>query len=270
MKKMKSMRVAAVLLALVMITSCFVGNTFAKYTTSGGGAATARVAKFGVIVGADASDVFKTTYAKEDTSVTFKTTVENSVVSSDTSKVVAPGTKSDPLKFSISGTPEVAVDVKVAFTDGYKDVFLKAGSYTNDTTADITDSYTLAADYYPVKFTLKKGNTTVVDGKSLAAVVAYFQDATSGLNGGYAAGTDLSSAFGDFELSWVWAFSGDDKADTLLGNLAAGMEGATHKGYAGAAPVENSGEYTYASLTADTNYSTNLSFTFTISVTQVD
>lgn len=272
MKKMKSMRVAAVLLALVMITSCFVGNTFAKYTTSGGGKASARVAKFGVVVGADASDVFLTDYAIDATSASI--TGSYSVSSSNDDCVVAPGTKSNAIKFSISGTPEVAVNVAVKFDDtNLKDIFLKKGEYTNDTTADLTDSYSLGADYYPVVFTLKQNNTAVDGVTTLQDVVNFFQDSTKGLNGDYDPNTVLKDKFGDFELSWVWAINGNDQADTLLGNLAAGMEGAIDKGYAGAAPVApttTGGDYTYESLTKDTDYCLDISFDFSIVVTQID
>ena len=42
MKKTKLMRAALLLLVLTLITSCFVGGTFAKYTTSAEGSDTAR------------------------------------------------------------------------------------------------------------------------------------------------------------------------------------------------------------------------------------
>ena len=68
MKKTRTMRMAAVLFALVLITSCFVGNTFAKYVASGEATDTARVAKFGVTIVADntTDGMFKKEYAKED------------------------------------------------------------------------------------------------------------------------------------------------------------------------------------------------------------
>ena len=53
----KTMRVAGLLLALVLVTSCFVGGTFAKYTTGNYGEDNARVAKFGVAV-QGTSDMF--------------------------------------------------------------------------------------------------------------------------------------------------------------------------------------------------------------------
>ena len=51
------MRVAGLLLALVLVTSCFVGGTFAKYVTGNYGEDNARVAKFGVAV-QGTSDMF--------------------------------------------------------------------------------------------------------------------------------------------------------------------------------------------------------------------
>ena len=47
MRKNRTMRVAALLLALTLITSCFVGGTFAKYTTSNSASDQARVAYWG-------------------------------------------------------------------------------------------------------------------------------------------------------------------------------------------------------------------------------
>ena len=52
-KKNVLMRSAGLLLALVLVTSCFVGSTFAKYTVSESGFDTARVAKFGVNIEAN-------------------------------------------------------------------------------------------------------------------------------------------------------------------------------------------------------------------------
>lgn len=44
MRKNRTMRVAALLLALTLITSCFVGGTFAKYATTGSATGTATAA----------------------------------------------------------------------------------------------------------------------------------------------------------------------------------------------------------------------------------
>lgn len=107
-KKNWTMRAAVLMLALVLITSCFVGGTFAKYVTSGSGTDSARVAKFGVTVSAN-GDVFAKEYDTDDQTVVG--TIAKSVISTD--KVVAPGTTSngDFVAATITGTPEVAVRV---------------------------------------------------------------------------------------------------------------------------------------------------------------
>ena len=51
MKKSKTMRAASFLLVLTLMTSCFVGSTFAKYTSTASGTATATVAKWSIKVG---------------------------------------------------------------------------------------------------------------------------------------------------------------------------------------------------------------------------
>ena len=50
LKKNWTLRAAVLMLALVLITSCFVGGTFAKYVTSDNAADLARVAKWGVSI----------------------------------------------------------------------------------------------------------------------------------------------------------------------------------------------------------------------------
>ena len=68
MKKRSIMiRVMAVLSVVMMFTICFVGGTFAKYTTGDSGDDSARVAKWGVTV-AGTADTFKETYSKNDNS----------------------------------------------------------------------------------------------------------------------------------------------------------------------------------------------------------
>ena len=100
-KKNWTLRAAVLMLALVLITSCFVGGTFAKYVTSGSGTDSARVAKFGVTVTAN-GDVFAKEYDTNDQTVVG--TIAKSVISTD--KVVAPGTTSngDFVAATITGT----------------------------------------------------------------------------------------------------------------------------------------------------------------------
>ncbi len=238
LKKIWTMRAAVLMLALVLITSCFVGGTFAKYVTSGTGSDTARVAKFGVEVTVTNNTMFKTEYTTD----AYGTGITYSVKSSDDDKLVAPGTKEDgALTFSVTGRPEVAVNVKLDLVVA-KDVFLKAGTYDDYTTADTTDTFDISDDYMPVVFKLENDGTECKTG-----TLKDIKDYLDGVSGDFDPNTSLSTQFGTYTLSWAWAFSGDDKADTLLGNLAAGT-----------ATVDNA------------KYSTDIEFTLTATVTQID
>ena len=247
-KKNWTMRAAGLMLALVLITSCFTGGTFAKYVTSGNGSDTARVAKFGVTVSVKNNTVFHTTYAtKGDVLDKDGAKIENSVVSDNGENLVAPGTKEEgTATFSVTGTPEVAVNVKLALepTDGnteVKDVFLKAGTYDNYTTAATDDTFELTNDYYPVKFTLKKGT------ESTTGTLADINAKLAALSKNYPANTTLDDVLGEYTLSWEWAFENNDAADTLLGNLAAGT-----------------------AVVDAAKYSTQIAFKLTATVTQID
>ncbi len=257
MKKTVSMRIALGMLALTLMTSCFVSGTFAKYVTkvSSKGDDLARVAKWGVVVSAGTGDLFENAYATDDSAV--KGTIAESVRADV--KVVAPGTKNENGGFfSLTGTPEVAVNVKIEMTgaDGGEitDVVLPAGTYTDYTGAG--ENFTIDADYHPVVFTLKDGENKLAEG-TLAQIQAYL----NGFNKNYEPGTNLAKIFetedtkdqltGTYTLSWAWDYgafntdTGHDQEDTYLGQVAAGVA-------------------------TDANVKTELDFVITITVTQID
>ncbi len=197
MKKTKLMRAALLLLVLTLITSCFVGGTFAKYTTSANGTDSARVAKWGVTVTANGG-TFANTYATDTGNVVGA--IANSVVSAD--KVIAPGTKGNMVGMTITGTPEVAVSVNYA-----------ANFKVKDWTVD--DKF-----YCPLQIKVGK---TMIDGVKFNDAAAFenaVNNEISTYNKNYAAGTDLSTASVTTpSVSWEWPFSEDDIKDTKLGNL---------------------------------------------------
>lgn len=243
-KKHWTLRAAGLLFALVLITSCFVGGTFAKYVTSKSASDTARVARFGVVIEAHDNTAFKTTYDTDTAGI-------SSVVTSTTDSLVAPGTKEDnAVILSITGKPEVAVHVELTMTG--TDVVLNAGTYPDLTTAAADDTFTLENDYHPITYTLTKTGAAapVVTGK-LDDIIDYL----NGLSDNYPAKTDLTSTIGEYKLSWEWKFNDNtivnkDQADTLLGTLV--TPGA-------------------ASLGVDpTNYSPSVHFKLTATVTQID
>lgn len=243
-KKHWTLRAAGLLFALVLITSCFVGGTFAKYVKSVSGTQMARVARFGVEITAEDNTAFKTTYATDATGLSIGA---NSVISSDEHKVVAPGTgENDTVSFSITGTPEVAVHV--GLTMAGMDVFLKGGTYPDLTTTHPDDEFNLTEPYYPVVFTLKKNDTELARG-----TINDINAELGKLSKDCAPGTDLGTVFGTYTLSWKWAFEGTattDKADTLLGALAA-----TPSAF---------------SYVLGTDYQTGIGLTLTATVTQID
>lgn len=215
-KKHWTLRAAGLLFALVLITSCFVSGTFAKYVTSKSASDYARVAKFGVVIEAQDNTAFKTTYATDADGLSIGA---NSVATSTRDSLVAPGTKEDnAVTFSISGEPEVAV--RVALTMTGTDVVLNAGTYPDLTTPNPKDKFILTEPYYPVVFTLKKDGSEPISG-----TISEINTKLGALPKDYKAGTDLGAEFGTYTLSWEWAFedtaiANKDQADTLLGTLA--------------------------------------------------
>lgn len=210
------MRVAIVLVALTLITSCFVGGTLAKYVTEGKGEDTARVAKFGVVVEGTGA-AFSEEYEKDDDTFDLD---DNTVVSSV--KVVAPGTGGSLAAFTITGTPEVAVNV--AFTGAVN--FGENWVY-NDGTEDFEDDY-----YCPIEITV---GTEVLKGTAYADIQEFeaaIKAAIDAYTKDYVAGTDLSLIDEDDvpAISWAWAFEDDDNddvKDTYLGDQAADDKAAT-------------------------------------------
>lgn len=215
MNRNRLMKASAFLLVSTMATSCFVGSTFAKYVSEGEGSDSARVAKWGVKVEVT-GDGFKTKYGKDD----YNSNVDgNTVISSTTEKVVAPGTKGTFGGVKITGTPEVAVKVETT-----ADVELSGWNVAND-----------GGFYCPLKFTVGEKTINGLDySKDTAggessfeyAIKDAIQEATTKE---VAAGTDLSTVGDGITYSWEWPFEGstgkvanqDDELDTILGDNAA-------------------------------------------------
>ena len=254
MKKMNLTKLMAVLVVLCLITSTFVGSTLAKYITADDAADAARVAKFGVEVVADGS-LFEAIYKDAPLDTDDGTAT---VVAYDSADVVAPGTnnEADAFTFSIKGKPEVDVKIDVVVEDADEDVFLKAGTYEDLTTGDPADEYQLGADYYPIKYKLtNEHDGVIIEDATLAELKAKLVAISTAK---VEANTDLGAEFGKYEISWKWAYEGvDDKADTILGDLAAGTPVAGLNG----AALE-------AGMDKDYNLGTGLKVTVT--VTQID
>ena len=208
MKKNRMMRVASALLVAVLLTTCAISGTFAKYVTSKESTDTARVAKFGVDLGVTVDGAFATEY-DADVTVTDKdgAAIAKTVVASSTDQdnLVAPGTKGDLMaSATIAGTPEVAVNVKQEAT------LVLTGWEVNGTY------------YCPLVITVDGAKFYGMDYTSAAEFIAAVEAALdSDVN--YAPNTDLTESH---SVTWAWAFEGTDgkqtdELDTALGNYAA-------------------------------------------------
>lgn len=219
-RKNHTLKLAGILLALVLVTSCFVGGTFAKYVTSGTRNDTARVAKFGVKITANGT-MFAKEYATDTENV--KGTIAKSVISdaTDDKNLVAPGTEGNMVSMTIEGKPEVAVNVKYTATVTlrnwlYKDREESAGEY-----------------YCPIKIRVGTVNYYGYDYGSAELFKNAVETAINEYSANYKPGTDLNNANAPV-VSWAWAFEDNaenakqtDEKDTYLGDQAAKGNAAT-------------------------------------------
>lgn len=146
MKKNVFMRAALLLLVLTLITSCFVGGTFAKYTSSKSTTSTATVARWSFNVNG------KNIVAAEDFALNiFETILDSNGTDAELDvsiKKIAPGT-SGVFTLSVENTSEVTATYTVSLTDydgaGVPLEFSTDGSSWTTDVASVTVSNTLAA-----------------------------------------------------------------------------------------------------------------------------
>jgi hypothetical protein len=207
MRKNKMMRLASALLVAVLLTTCAISGTFAKYVTEDTGSDYARVAKWGVVIEADSFDMFKNEYETTDSGFSGA----YSVSSSNGDKLLAPGTDGKFADIAITGTPEVAVEVSIV--------------------ADVavTGDWTVAGDFYcPVVVTVGTTPISGLDYTSAADFAKAIKDEIDGKSAKYDPKTDLGTIYNNtnLDLAWEWAFEGavgsdqTDAKDTALGDKA--------------------------------------------------
>lgn len=210
-KKQKRTATIASMAALLAVVLGMGGQTFAKYietetTTS----KTATVAKWGVVINANATDMFGTDYT-DGVSVKRSENTGAGVSAAGVAPagdVVAPGTGGSTT-VSISGTPEVSSKITFAVTG---------------TPIGIYDEI---ISYEPIRWTVVKtgenGTTGLPSGSTFAQLQTYFTKETAE----YDPNDSLSATY---VISWRWAFDKDeanhiiDDNDTKLANIVAGIE----------------------------------------------
>lgn len=180
MKKNTMMRVASALLVAVLLTTCAISGTFAKYVSTAETSDTARVAKWGWGTTSISLDLFSDTYG-------------DTVASADGKNVIAPGTsQSGTLVWTPAATFAPEVDYELTFTA-------------------IGDIPTVLEN--ELDWTLKV-NGTETTYTTFDAMVA----ALEGVN--YHGDASAVGPTVNIEIGWIWVFNGgDDAADTYLGNM---------------------------------------------------
>ena len=184
MKKNRMMRLASVLMVAVMMTTCTISGTFAKYTTSVTSQDTARVAAWGFGETSTISfDLFDDAYNS------------GKIDSVDGANVIAPGSsKTETVKLTYAGTagtaaPEVAYSI---------DLDVVAQSIGDNINANPN-----------IKWSFQ--DTGWVDWNTMIAKIeSYHEDvAANDL-------PDISKT--GIQIAWKWAFDENDDADFEAGN----------------------------------------------------
>lgn len=199
MKKNKMMRAASALLVAVLLTTSVISGTFAKYVTNVSANATARVAKWGFENTAISfDDLFSTTYVTDGTVIT-----GNSVASSNTDELIAPGTKG-----------------AATFSFVYNDENAKPEvAYSFVVDASESTCATEIQENTSIRWCLDDENYDLTWEQLLDEINALDGDKTYGPN-------ELPTGFGHDDshtIRWQWKFYENDSADakdTEMGNLA--------------------------------------------------
>ena len=226
MKKNTMMRLASCLLIAVLMTTCVISGTFAKYVTDDTNTDSARVAKWGVGVTVTAGETKATAFDEGDAYTSANGTTVLS--SNGTDKILAPGTDGTLLKVAITGAPEVTVDIKadvdVEISDNWK---VDEDTYYFPIVVEVNDT--------PVTYAVTGDAATIEVAIEDAIIKAILEDAdatTNTLATGKTATKRVDAASPSADLAstvnvtWAWDFDAEgvgtnDANDTILGNSAA-------------------------------------------------
>jgi hypothetical protein len=196
MKKNKMMRIASVLLVAVLLSTCAISGTFAKYITEVSSSDYARVAKWGFDTASiSIADLFKESYT-------------NVATATDNYTIIAPGTSGfTTFKFEAEGEPEVDYTFSVVATEECSDLIKKS----NIKWALVTGTQAPAAD---------SGEWGTWD-----AMIAEI-NALSG-TGSYTAGNLPDMVNKDYAICWMWAFTSSNDGKNAGAETTVDNEGET-------------------------------------------
>ena len=183
-----------VVLVMLSVVVAISGMSFARYTTSGKGTPShARVAKWGIVIDVDASNMFAATADGPMDAILTPGADGLSVVSADVS--VLPNTEG-ALNFRISGTAEVVARISFMIPDDLEIVCLKNAE------GEIV--------YSPILWSLTKNEEEVLTKGDLAALKATLAESIVEAN------EELDDSY---TLKWEWPFErGADEQEKAVNN----------------------------------------------------
>ena len=187
MKKNHVMRISAALLVVVLLTTCAIAGTYAKYTTTARGSSSARVAKWAFKVGENAlANNF--TFKLNETWTDYDGSAESDVSNAE-GGLLAPGTAGS-FVISLSNESEVNATYRVTFEESFEN--LPDGRRAED---------------FPGEYTTKPENEEAWSTNIIGVV---------------ASGDIAMNATATITVYWRWAYEGedvtnDDAYDTALG-----------------------------------------------------
>lgn len=195
MKKNVMMRVASILLVAVLLTTCAISGTFAKYVATTTGTDSARVAKWNMQINGtsfnDATFTFNLFNTIKDSNLTAD---ETDIVPAD-GQIIAPGTSGE-FDLVISNASEVTAKFWFSFT-------------SVETGGDI-----------PIEYTLIPGSTT---GDTFtpddSEIVAWTSNVSALNKQDSKAVTIAVGGQTTYTVQWRWVINGDDDTDTTLGKV---------------------------------------------------
>lgn len=211
MRKSKTMRAAMILLVLVLITSCFVGSTFAKYVATASASSTARVAYWG----------FNSTETVELGLFDF----EDAGILDGETNLIAPGSEHEI---------ELKLVPKVENADKAPEVAYKVQIDTNNSVSPTYDTFGGTDGRIEWHITVGDETTTYTTWSAFIKGIGALDGNASGY-GSYAPGEKAPILFGGdntVKIGWKWVFekydtnspymllTENDATDTLTGNKA--------------------------------------------------